>query len=130
MGSLNYEIDQILNPNNEHPRESKNPADRELYEGMIFTKITDKGIDTFEILAIDDISGKITLWDGWGSKKISPKNKSAKEMSFTDFSRTIQSLKKNSKDLYRLSAGKKHFGIKEFNQFCVTPDQYEDGKDG
>lgn len=127
MDSLNYEIDQILNPNNEHPRESKNPVERELYEGMIFTKISDNGIDTFQIQAIDEKAGTITLWDGWGKGK-----KSVQTKTFTEFVNILKLLKRTAKEngLYRLSTGKKPFGIKEFNQFCITPDQYEDGKEG
>lgn len=64
--ALDYEIDQILNPRNENKKEAQNPEDRKLREGMIFTKITDKGIDTFEVREIDEANKTITLWDGWG----------------------------------------------------------------
>lgn len=70
---------------------------------MIFTKITDSSIDTFQILDIDEDAGKIVLWDGWGDKNnASSKNKSRKEMSFTEFAMTIRLLKQKSKDIYRL----------------------------
>lgn len=126
MDSLNYEIDQILNPRNDNPKEAKTPEDRKLHVGMIFTKVTDKGIDTFQIRDIDEEAGTITLWDGWGSEKKSPKNKSIKEMSFTEFSMTIRALKKTSTELYRLPTGNKPFGIKEFNQFCALEAQYNE----
>lgn len=38
--SLNYQIDQLLNPRNENPRESNNPEDRKIRVGMIFTLIS------------------------------------------------------------------------------------------
>lgn len=70
---------------------------------MVFTKITNGSIDTFQILDIDEDAGKIVLWDGWGDRdNTSPKNKSRKEMGFTEFSMTIRLLKKASTDLYRL----------------------------
>jgi len=70
IDSLNYEVDQILNPRNDNPKEAKSPEDRKLYPGMIFTKIgNDKVIDTFQISEIDEDEKTITLWDGWGSTK-------------------------------------------------------------
>lgn len=93
LDSLNYEVDQVLNPHNQHPREAKSPAERKLDVGMIFCKMTKGRIDTFQIADIDEDAGTITLWDGWGSKSKSPKNKSIMTMSFTQFVNTLKHLR-------------------------------------
>lgn len=66
LEALDYEIDQILNPRNDNKKEAQNPEDRKLYVGMIFNKVTKKGINTFEVRDIDEANKTITLWDGWG----------------------------------------------------------------
>lgn len=131
LESLDYEVDQILNPRKDHPhpREAKSPDDRKLYPGMIFAKVNNDGkIDTFQIRDIDEKSGTITLWDGWGKGK-----KSEKTMSFTEFANTLKHLKTTAKEekshrlLYRLPVGtKKPFGVKEFNQLCSLEAMYDE----
>lgn len=85
---FNVEVDQVLNPEGNNPKEAKNPEERKLHEGMIFCKTTPAGIDTFQVQSIDEDAGMITLWDGWGTGK-----KSVIEMSFSDFIRTLKSMK-------------------------------------
>jgi hypothetical protein len=65
--------------------------------------------------------GQITLWDGWGTGK-----KSVKEMSFNEFLLTLKSLKKTSKDLFRVPTGGKPISVSQFNFLCGNEDQYED----
>ncbi len=88
---------------------------------MIFCKVSDKGTDTFQIKSIDDATGQVTLWDGWGTGK-----KSVKEMSFNEFLLTLRSLKKTSKDLFRVPTGGKPISVSQFNFLCGNEDQYED----
>lgn len=57
---------------------------------MIFCKVSDKGLDTFQIKSLDAEAGTITLWDGWGTGK-----KSIQELSLNDFLLTLKSLKKS-----------------------------------
>lgn len=121
IDGINYEIDQLLNPKGTHKKEAKTPEERKLHEGMIFCKVSDKGIDTFQVKSIDDTAGKITLWDGWGTGK-----KSIKEMSFNEFLLTLRSLKKSSSDLYRLPTGGKPITVNQFNLLCGSEDQYDD----
>lgn len=84
---FNIELDQLLNPAGNNPKEEKSSKEREIHEGMIFCKTTPSGIDTFQVQSIDEDSGTITLWDGWGTGK-----KSVIEMSFADFIRTLKSM--------------------------------------
>lgn len=103
---LNEELDIIINPRGDHRKESKSKIDREVYAGMVFAKVNAGGsIDVFQIKAISETSGTITLTDGWGTGKAHEM-----EMSFADFIMIMKSLKQSSKDIYRLpSAGKKPF---------------------
>lgn len=72
----------------------------------------------------------ITIWDGWGSQKKSAKNKSIKEMSFTEFIETLKYQKTQTVEngLYRLPASKDPFVFddKEFNRLCGLDSQYEE----
>ncbi|MCB9806915.1 hypothetical protein H6768_03400 [Candidatus Peribacteria bacterium] len=88
---------------------------------MIFCKLGDSGIDTFQIKEIDEDAGTITLWDGWGTGK-----KSLKELSFHDFLLTLKSLKKASSELYRVPTGGKAITINQFNILCGAEEQYAD----
>lgn len=121
IDGLNYEIDQLLNPKWDHKKEAKSSEERKLHEGMIFCKVSDKGTDTFQVKSIDDTTGTITLWDGWGTGK-----KSIKEMSFNEFLLTLKLLKKSSSDIYRVPTGGKPITANQFNFLCGNEDQYED----
>ena len=84
---FNREVDNLLNPAGNNPKEEKSSKEREIYEGMIFCKTTPSGIDTFQVQSIDEETGTVTLWDGWGTGK-----KSVIELSFVDFIRTLKSM--------------------------------------
>lgn len=86
---FNAEVDKLLNPSGNNPKEAKSAPERTLHEGMIFCKAGTGGIDTFQIQSLDKEAGTITLWDGWGTGK-----KSVIEMPFVDFIRTLKSMKK------------------------------------
>lgn len=62
---FNSEVDKLLNPSGNNPKEAKSAPERTLHEGMIFCKTSSGGIDTFQVQNIDENAGTITLWDGW-----------------------------------------------------------------
>lgn len=88
---------------------------------MIFCKLSEAGLDTFQVKEIDKEGGTITLWDGWGTGK-----KSVKELSFHEFLLTLKGLKKASKELYRPPTGGKAITINQFNILCGMEEQYDD----
>lgn len=118
---FNAEVDKLLNPSNNHPKEAKNAAERTLHEGMIFCKTGAGGIDTFQIRGLDKEAGTITLWDGWGTGK-----KSIIEMPFADFLRTMKSMKQGDNGVYRVPTGGKKINTDVFNTLCSNKEQYAD----
>jgi hypothetical protein len=118
---FNTEVDQLLNPGGNNPKEAKSPKERELHEGMIFCKTWAGGIDTFQIRGLDKDAGTITLWDGWGTGK-----RSVIEMSFADFIRTMMSMKKGGNEVHRVPTGGKKINTDVFNSLCGNKEQYSD----
>jgi hypothetical protein len=121
IDGINYEIDKLLNPKWDNKKEASSPEERKLHEGMIFCKVSDKGLDTFQIKSLDTEAGTITLWDGWGTGK-----KSIMEMSLNDFLLILKSFKKSWNEVYRLPTGGKRITVSQFNLLCWNENQYGD----
>lgn len=62
---FNAEVDKLLNPSGNNPKEAKSAPERTLHEGMVFCKTSSGTIDTFQIQSLDKEAGTVTLWDGW-----------------------------------------------------------------
>jgi hypothetical protein len=127
---LDKELDILLQDDEGKKRESKNEDDRKIFEGMTFAVQGQDGIDTFQIEEINEVTGEITLWDGWGLKKKDiSKDTSRQVLSYSDFLNVLKWFKEKNKICYRLPIkANAQFGVEEFNTMMALESTSPEGR--